>query len=226
MPVGFTIWLPRLLCPGFWMIPVSSQLSSFVSKLLCLCTHPSALTVSIHQLHSSLHLFAPLPGFSIIPCSDVKPRSPASLLPLKASHFLLTALNVSHDSLDPSRTAIILTPRWIASHYLSLSLSPSPYLLRGRAPRLGQHQRVALLAGVWRGLGDRAALLLAPRDGRRHHHRGQGLQGRHHAGRDQEAALRPLHVRGQQQAGLQLCHVHCRCDSVLLLFLCLMENAE
>lgn len=108
-------------------------------------SHPSALTVSIHQLHSALHLLSRLPGFSIIPFPDIMPHSPASLLSLKLSQFLLTALNVSwFFVLDPlgRPCAIILILQQIDAHgwaphvssFLSSSeLSPpslSPLLIR------------------------------------------------------------------------------------------------
>lgn len=81
---------------------------------------------------------------------------------------------------------------------------------RGGAPRVGQHQRVALVAGVRRGLGDGAPLQLAVRTGGHHLRRGHRLQGWHHALRDQVTLLRPVHLHGQQQDGPQHGHLYGR----------------
>lgn len=83
-------------------------------------------------------------------------------------------------------------------------------LHRGGAPRLGEHQRVPLLADLWRGLGHRTALQLALRESGHHQRRGDRLHRWDHAVCDQDAFLWPLHLHGQQQAGLQYSHLHSR----------------
>ena len=61
-------------------------------------------SVCANSINSSASLFStsalPLPGLSIIPFSDIMPHPPGSLLSLKLNQFLLTAFNVSHDSLS------------------------------------------------------------------------------------------------------------------------------
>ncbi|XP_061530595.1 uncharacterized protein si:dkeyp-97a10.2 isoform X1 [Phycodurus eques] len=54
--------------------------------------------------------------------------------------------------------------------------------LRGGAPRVGEHQRVAFVAGVRRGLGHGASVQLAARARRRHRQRGPSLHRRRHPG--------------------------------------------
>lgn len=95
----------------------------------------------------------------------------------------------------------------------SFSFLSSPALIclyRGSAPRLRQHQRVSLLAGLWRGLGDRPPLRLVPRESRHHQDCGKSLQKWDDVVSDQDSHMWPLHLRGQQQAGPQFCHLHGR----------------
>lgn len=96
-----------------------------------------------------------------------------------------------------------------------LHLLSSPSLRRSRAPRVGQHQCDAFVAGVRRGLGDGAQFQLVVRAACHHKRRGHCLQGRHYALRDQDALLRPLHVHGQQQAGPKHGHLHGRLVGVM-----------
>lgn len=89
-------------------------------------------------------------------------------------------------------------------------------LYRASAPRLGQHQRVSLLAGLWRGLGDGPPLQLALWESRHHQDCGKSLQRWNYIACDHDPILWPLHLHGQQQAGLQFCHLHCRYELFLL----------
>lgn len=110
------------------------------------------------------------------------------------------------------------TPDRCSAHlFLCLEVSPpsisflfSPHLSRGGAPRLSEHQHVSLISGLWRDLGNGPPLQLALWTGRCHQHCGEGLQRRNNIVCDQDSILWPLHLHGQQQAGLQFCHLHSR----------------
>lgn len=118
---------------------------------------------------------------------------------LSTSHFLL--LLSGSDFLPPSLSALFI---------LILTLSSFVCLYRGSAPRLGQHQRVSLLAGLWRGLGDGPQVQLAPWKSRHHQDCGKSLRRWINIVCDHDSILWPLHLHGQQWAGLQFCHLHCR----------------
>lgn len=83
-------------------------------------------------------------------------------------------------------------------------------LRRGGAPRLSEHQHISFLTGLWRSLGDGPPLQLALWESCRRQHGGKSLQRWNDAVRDQDATLWPLHLHGQQPAGLQLSLLHSR----------------
>lgn len=74
----------------------------------------SALTAPIHPLHL-LHTCFSASRLSTVTFTRITACSPASLLSLKPSQFLLTALNISHDSFwqspSKSRVPLFLTDR-------------------------------------------------------------------------------------------------------------------
>lgn len=93
---------------------------------------------------------------------------------------------------------------------LSSFLTSSLY--RSSSSCLRQHQRVSLLAGMPRGMGDGPKLQLALRESCHHPAGGKSLQGWKHADGDHESHLWPIHLHGWQQVGIQLCHIHSRYD--------------
>lgn len=112
MPIGFNmvpsecLWTSRWthLAAAFWF---SQSVFTFMPLL-------AALTASIHLLHL-LHTCFSGSRLSTVTFPHITACSPASLLSLKLSQFLLTALNVSHDSFwhSPlkSRAPLFLTDR-------------------------------------------------------------------------------------------------------------------
>lgn len=123
----------------------------------------------------------------------------------------LSASHLCFDAIQCSFLPPLLLPRLLLLLLSVFITSASPLCLhRGGAPRLGQHQRVPLLADLWRGLGHRTALQLALRESGHHQRRGDRLHGWDHAVCDQDAVLWPLHLHGQQQAGRQRGHLHSR----------------
>lgn len=102
--------------------------------------------------------------------------------------------------------------------YLHFSLISSPLfvcLSRGSAPRLSQHQRVSLCAGLRRVLGDWPPLQLVPRERRHHQGCGQGLHWWNNIVCNHGSHVWPLHLLGYQQERPQFCHLYCRFELTL-----------